>query len=135
MRDPNIKKMKATSPLINPSNRSPNKAAPLPEKTHSGNYNSSEKDFSRLSSMSPQEVNLLHNRSDLDKSEFAQHHTLGPKRNQASPGDHIHDGFRSRGVGYGKSLTLTGSKGGNVALTNLLTMLKSMGFIFTDSTT
>lgn len=82
----------------------------------------------------PREVNLFHARSDADTSTTAQHHTLGISHNQASSGDHIHDGISTRKLGTGLGLTLTGAKGGNVALTNLITLLKN--FIeFTDSTT
>lgn len=42
------------------------------------------------------EVNDFHSNSDVDKSTLAQHHTLGPQPNQASPGDHNHDGRNSR---------------------------------------
>lgn len=83
---------------------------------------------------SPGEVLKFHNRSDLDSSAFAQHHTLGVKHTQAAPGDHVHDGQGSRKIGAGLNLTLTGAKGGNVALTNLIAMLKSV-MEFTDSTT
>lgn len=43
----------------------------------------------------PQEVLNFHRASDVDASSFAQHHTLGPRHNQSSPGDHIHDGKTS----------------------------------------
>jgi hypothetical protein len=43
----------------------------------------------------PQEVLNFHRASDVDASGFAQHHTLGPRHNQSSPGDHIHDGKTS----------------------------------------
>lgn len=85
-----------------------------------------------------------HRQSDVDSGQQAQHHTLGQRRNQASPGNHIHDGVTSPKIGalvVGSSasqpvpaFTLTGSKGGNVALTNLITFLK-LHFNFTDSTT
>ena len=42
------------------------------------------------------EVNDFHSNSDADKSTLAQHHTLGPQPNQASPGDHTHDGKTSK---------------------------------------
>ena len=42
------------------------------------------------------EVNDFHSNSDVDKSTLAQHHTLGPQPNQASPGDHAHDGRTSK---------------------------------------
>jgi hypothetical protein len=34
----------------------------------------------------------------VDQSFIAQHHTLGPLTNQASPGDHIHDGSTSKRI-------------------------------------
>jgi hypothetical protein len=37
-----------------------------------------------------------HLKSDVDSSPVSQHHTLGVSTNQASPGDHIHDGRSSR---------------------------------------
>lgn len=39
-----------------------------------------------------QKTNELHNVSDKDSSGLALHHTLGPKKYQASPGDHTHSG-------------------------------------------
>ena len=39
-----------------------------------------------------------HRNSDVDAAWFAQHHTLGPKANQASPGNHDHDGVTSKVV-------------------------------------
>lgn len=83
---------------------------------------------------SPREVNFFHTRSDVDSGVTAQHHTLGIKHTQASPGDHCHDGKGSRKIGTGLGLVLTGAKGGNVALGNLITMLGSV-MEFTDSTT
>lgn len=40
-------------------------------------------------------VNRFHDKSDKDTSAVAQHHTLGSKKNQASPGNHNHDGTTS----------------------------------------
>ena len=82
----------------------------------------------------PEEVRAFHTRSDSDSAPTAQHHTLGTKRNQATAGDHIHDGINSRPIGAGQGFVLTGAKGGNVALTNLITMLQEW-IEFTDSTT
>jgi hypothetical protein len=82
----------------------------------------------------PRDVNFAHTRSDVDSSTTAQHHTLGIQHNQAAAGDHAHDGKSSRKLGTGLGLTLTGAKGGNVALTNLIAMLKNV-VEFTDSTT
>jgi len=46
-------------------------------------------------------VNKLHSNSDVDSSVTGQHHTLGISHNQASPGDHKHDGKASRRIGTG----------------------------------
>lgn len=40
-----------------------------------------------------------HQNSDVDSSPKSQHHTLGSRRNQAAPGDHIHDGVSSSKMG------------------------------------
>lgn len=82
----------------------------------------------------PREVNKFHARSDVDSSTTAQHHTLGIKHDQAASGDHNHNAVGSRKVGAGMGLTVTGSKGGNAALTSLLAMLGNV-IEFTDSTT
>ncbi len=86
----------------------------------------------RSNTATPKEVNDFHSRSDLDSSTLAQHHTLGIKHDQACPGDHTHDGTTSRKLAA--NMTLTGSKGGNVALGNLITLLATV-LGFTDSTT
>ena len=39
-----------------------------------------------------QEVDDFHQNSDVDSRAESLHHTLGPNPNQASPGDHTHDG-------------------------------------------
>lgn len=44
------------------------------------------------------ESEKLHRFSDVDSSWRAQHHTLGTGKNQASPGDHIHDGVTSKAL-------------------------------------
>ena len=51
---------------------------------------------------SPEEINRLHSNSDKDLSQLALHHTLGTGHNQASPGDHIHDGGTSKGFSWTK---------------------------------
>ena len=50
------------------------------------------------------EVTKAHSNSDVDASSVAQHHTLGIQHNQASPGDHKHDGKSSSRIGKGKNL-------------------------------
>lgn len=46
----------------------------------------------------PDVVNEFHRYSDVDNESASQHHTLGSDPNQASPGDHNHDGRNSRQV-------------------------------------
>lgn len=83
-------------------------------------------------SPAPQEVNRFHDRSDVDSHWQAQHHTLGVKHDQAAPGDHKHNGENSKLLMEG--ISISGAKGGNVALTNLITALAdALGF--TDNTT
>lgn len=82
----------------------------------------------------PKQISFFHSRSDVDTSQFAQHHTIGIKHNQACAGDHVHDGKSSRKIGVGLALSVSGSKGGNAALASLLTMLGQI-IDFTDSTT
>lgn len=83
-------------------------------------------------SPSPEVVNLFHDRSDNDSASTAQHHSLGIKHNQASPGDHKHDGRNSKLIGEG--ITLSGSKGGNAALASVISAMVQM-FGVTDNTT
>lgn len=82
----------------------------------------------------PRTVNGFHSRSDLDSSQSAQHHTIGIGHNQASAGDHVHDGSSARKVGTGLNLAISGSKGGNAALASLITMLGNI-IDFDDNTT
>lgn len=84
--------------------------------------------------VSPSVVKAFHARSDVDSSQQAQHHTLGNKHDQSAAGDHNHDGKGSRKIGEGLVLSVSGSKGGNVALANLITMLQQV-IAFTDNTT
>jgi hypothetical protein len=44
---------------------------------------------------SAKEVTTFHDNADTDGSTKALHHTLGPASNQASPGNHTHDGGAS----------------------------------------
>jgi hypothetical protein len=80
----------------------------------------------------PQEVNKFHERSDVDSSSTAQHHTIGVKHDQASPGDHKHTGDNSLLLMEG--ITISGSRAGNAALADLITKLAD-AFGFTDATT
>lgn len=80
------------------------------------------------------QVSEFHTKADTDSSTSAGHHTLGISHNQASPGDHSHDGQTSRLVGSGRKITISGAKGGNAALASLITALKQV-MDLTDNTT
>jgi len=47
------------------------------------------------------EVSKFHSNSDVDAAVTSQHHTLGIQHNQASPGDHTHNGKSSKKIGKG----------------------------------
>lgn len=79
----------------------------------------------------PSTVARFHNKSDMDSSSEAQHHSLGIKGGQASPGDHKHDGSTSKRLLEG--VTITGARGGNIALASVIAALVKLGA--TDSTT
>lgn len=80
----------------------------------------------------PEVVLNFHTRADTDSSAQALHHTLGIRNGQSSPGDHKHDGLSSKRLMEG--ITITGSRGNNIALQNLLANL-SNAFGFVDATT
>lgn len=56
-------------------------------------------DRSKWSENTPQESRRAHQRADTDLGPRSLHHTLGIKRNQASPGDHTHEGITSKKIG------------------------------------
>lgn len=64
-----------------------------------GQVGTSDKDKSKISKDYTEEVRRAHTRADTDTGPRALHHTLGSNRNQAAPGDHIHDGTTSRKIG------------------------------------
>lgn len=82
---------------------------------------------------SPGFVNVFHTNSDIDTDQSSQHHTLGVQHNQASPGDHVHDGTTSNKVGQGLAMSVSGDTNGNAALQDLIRMLQRV-IDFTDST-
>lgn len=77
------------------------------------------------------QVDDFHEQSDLNTRSEAQHHTLGPGQNQAAPGNHNHDGGTSIPLWEGN--TLTGSRGGNMALSSVIAILVQKGAV--DATT
>lgn len=78
-----------------------------------------------------EEVDKFHQNADTDSRGQAIHHTLGPTENQAAPGNHNHRGGDSVQLLLG--ITITGSRGGNIALLSVIQALVALGA--TDSTT
>jgi hypothetical protein len=76
-------------------------------------------------------VTEFHKKDDVDSSQEAHHHTLGPRHDQAAAGDHLHNGTSGRPLL--KGTTITGSKGGNAALASVIAALVKLGA--TDSST
>jgi hypothetical protein len=56
--------------------------------------------FSSNAQLTYQEIKELHLNSDADENPLAIHHTLGARPNQASPGDHVHDGKTSKKINF-----------------------------------
>lgn len=77
-----------------------------------------------------EEVMTFHQNADTDTRPESLHHTLGPSASQASPGDHKHRGGDSAPILEG--FTISGSRGGNVALLGVIQCLVALGA--TDST-
>ena len=82
-------------------------------------------------SPSAEEVQNFHTNADTDSRREAIHHTLGAGDNQATAGNHDHRGGDS--ILLLSSVTLTGSRGGNVALLSVIQALVALGAV--DSTT
>tara|TARA_R110002020_G_scaffold404912_1_gene614971 strand:+ start:11567 stop:11860 length:294 start_codon:yes stop_codon:yes gene_type:complete len=82
-------------------------------------------------SPSAEEVQNFHTNADTDSRREAIHHTLGAGDNQAASGNHDHRGGNS--VQLLTGITMTGSRGGNVALLSVIQALVALGA--TDSTT
>jgi hypothetical protein len=76
-----------------------------------GQQYSADYDNSKWSGESPQESRRLHTRSDVDLAPRSLHHTLGTKANQASPGNHNHDGSTSKKLGPLEMDTTSGKEG------------------------
>lgn len=76
-------------------------------------------------------VAKFHQKADTDVSTTAIHHTLGDGPNQSSPGAHDHRG--NGGALLLEGISVTGSRGGNVALFSLISALKPFGL--QDNTT
>jgi hypothetical protein len=79
----------------------------------------------------PRVVAQMHRNDDLDVAKDAHHHTIGVGSAQVAAGNHIHNGSDSPQLLAG--VTLTGAKGGNIALASVCAALAALGA--TDSTT
>lgn len=97
-----------------------------------------EKKIARHAESDKPEAKLVvdfHTHSDVDGNPKAQHHTLGPAQNQAASGNHTHDGGQSAKLDkLMEDITISGSRGGNAALANLLSALAN-NFGLKDTTT
>lgn len=71
------------------------------------------------------EVDQIHVNADTDIRPESLHHTVGPGNTQASPGNHIHDGGTSPLILSG--FTVSGSRGGNVALVSMIALAVRLG--------
>ncbi len=80
---------------------------------------------------SSKEVTKFHSNADTDGNEGSLHHTLGPRKGQASPGDHDHRGGTS--VLLLQGTTISGSRASGAALISVIAALVELGA--TDTTT
>jgi hypothetical protein len=79
----------------------------------------------------PVEVNRIHASDDVDTAITAHHHTLGILHNQASPGDHKHDGKSSKRIGKGLDLGFPVTAGATYTqaqLQSVINALRALGF-------
>jgi hypothetical protein len=83
-----------------------------------------------MSAPSNEEVMAFHQHADTDGSEGSIHHTLGPRKGQASPGDHEHRGGSS--VALLSGVTISGDTT-TLALTSVIAALVELGAV--DETT
>jgi hypothetical protein len=77
------------------------------------------------------ESTKAHSNSDVDSAITSQHHTLGIQHNQASPGDHKHDGKSSKKIGKGlnPAFPLTANAAYTQAqIQSIIDALRSIGF-------
>lgn len=80
-----------------------------------------------FSDVKPTEVANLHRHSDVNSSPLAQHHTLGIQPNQASPGDHTHDGIRSVFIDTVPTAAMVPfTPSGNIASGNVQTAIQEL---------
>lgn len=79
--------------------QNPREISPVTNPDRFGQVYDNQKDLTSGEAPSSAQVDRSHSQSDVDSSPNAQHHTLGNRRSQASPGNHIHDGTTSPKLG------------------------------------
>jgi len=79
----------------------------------------------------PRTVAKIHQNDDLDVSKDSHHHSIGPGSSQVASGNHNHDGVLTPQLLAG--VTISGAKGGNIALASVVAALVTLGA--TDATT
>jgi hypothetical protein len=75
-----------------------------------------------------EELEKFHQNADTDTRKESIHHTLGGRSTQASPGDHNHRGADGSARLF-EGITVSGSRGGNVALNSVIQALVQLGLI------
>lgn len=78
-----------------------------------------------------EEVNKFHSNSDADVSTTSQHHTLGIGANQATAGNHTHNGKNSKKIGKGLDLafpTTAGAAYSQAQMQSVIDALRDLGF-------
>ncbi|MFY3741630.1 MAG: hypothetical protein HMLIMOIP_002088 [Candidatus Nitrosomirales archaeon] len=84
-----------------------------------------------FNNLSSSDVSKIHAKSDIDSSVTAQHHTLGIEHNQASPGDHIHNGKSSKRIGKGLDPTFPTTANAvytQAQIQSIIDALRDLGF-------
>lgn len=77
------------------------------------------------------DVNRFHTNSDVDAGVTVQHHTLGILHNQASAGDHKHDGKSSKLIGKSLNLafpTVASATYSQAQIQTIIDALRKLGF-------
>lgn len=82
----------------------------------------------------PELINSMHETSDVDVSTLSFHHTLGAKPNQASPGNHTHDGGSSKSLFKTFSGNGVTSSGGLLVIATGATFPIKSGHVMYDQT-
>jgi hypothetical protein len=103
----------------------------MPESSIGPNSDPAKTLNTRDAALDARDVQKIHEKADTDFSKQSLHHTLGPQGNQASPGNHVHDGTSSPQILAGFSLS--GTRGTATAVPSIIAALVALGA--TDNTT